>query len=171
MVLWLQGEYLPLAGSGASNMQTDGAGVFRVERAAPARYTFAADSAGDNICVDSVTLQRARFPMRLSMPVVPRAVVTPIALLVQPASKNAMLPSVYGASAEVVPTYLWRHVYQLYGFNDTKLQVRHGRAAGAARLPGQLAGVQEFLLQTGIRPLECMMPCLVYRCVIFNQAV
>jgi hypothetical protein len=111
-------------------MQTDAAGVFRVERAAPARYTFAADSE-PNVCVDTVTLQRARFPMRLSMPVVPRAVVTPIALLVQPASKNPVLPSVYGATAEVVPPYLWRHVYQLYGFNETSLRVREGR--GRAR--------------------------------------
>jgi hypothetical protein len=65
------------------------------------------------------------FPFSLSMPAAADPAITAISLLTVPAAKDEAVLAKYGSAAnagQAVPSYLWQHVYSMYGY-ETKQEV------------------------------------------------
>lgn len=123
----LQGKYQELASSSIQQLVTNGTGQFTIAKPALANYRFSSSYAS-SICQDSVTGTRLTFPWSLAMPARSQATITAISLLTVPASSDAQVQVEHASATtnndDIVPGYLWNHVYGMFGYNATQMGVR-----------------------------------------------
>lgn len=134
LLLLVQGEMIPLLSGGQSvSLQTDAYGQFIVEEATAARFKFSSSYEGSR-CTDSVTGVPITFPMIQDMPVVDGTAITAISLMIGPAKRDPeVVKRIPKAQADsLVPSYLWQHVYGLYGFDADALGVNFMSFTGDA---------------------------------------